>query len=341
MLSRTIRRALPALALLLCASPARAELIELRHDTLEAHSEAAAVCGFAKGEALGVRFTPPAYPAVLKSVKVLLSNIPLSASQCSEGPVKTAVVWPLEIFHATAEIPGQSLVQLGGQLSNDKVMNVLDVSSAALSIAEGAFFVSFTLDTSDSSPMHDASGSAKTEENYIFGDIGTGPAWHSFSALGKFAPGGNWVLRVEVDVPDGSGAGGSAGSGAGGSDAGSGGSDAGAGGSDGGSGGSDAGAGGSDAGAGGSEAGAGGAEAGAGAGGSDAGAAGQGGSDAAGTGGTAGAAGSGGTAGASAPAPDPSEDSGCSVGARGAWNGGGWGFLGLALAALRRRRAAQ
>ena len=86
---RALAVSLASLLALTCSTPARAEIIEMKHDTLVEHSQAGIVCGFVEGEAIGVRFTPPSYPATLKSVKVLMANVPLDPLVSPTRPTRS------------------------------------------------------------------------------------------------------------------------------------------------------------------------------------------------------------------------------------------------------------
>ena len=65
-----------AFALSLVTFSARGEVVTLQHDVLTDNTDADAICGFAIGERLGVRFTPPAYPAKLLKARIMLTSFP-------------------------------------------------------------------------------------------------------------------------------------------------------------------------------------------------------------------------------------------------------------------------
>lgn len=182
-----------------------AKTVELRNDVLQDNGDAAAVCGFAVGEKFAARFTPPAYPARILKVRVLLSAVGLGTGQCTAADIDNAIEMPLEVFHSASSIPGDSLGAFSGvAYSNDAVLNELDVNAANLSIDDGSFLIAYTLQQTDASPVHDASSAAVKDANYIYGDLGQGSQWYSFSDLAASSndPKGNWVIRVDVSVPD-------------------------------------------------------------------------------------------------------------------------------------------
>lgn len=220
-----------AFALGLFALPAQAKVVTLQHDVLTDDTEAAAVCGFALGEKLGVRFTPPAYPAKLLKARIMITNVGLSlAPPCPTVSVADDVSMPLEVFHQTGAAPGGSLAVFDGfGFSNDTVFNEIDVSASNLVIDDGAFFVAYEIAQSNASPVHDNSSAAHDDENFIYADLGMGWSWYSFSQLSSYGlnPKGDWVIRIDVDVPDevpDGGTGGGSGAGGGGGSAGAAGS---------------------------------------------------------------------------------------------------------------------
>ena len=224
---------------LLWSPAATAKTVELRHDTLVDEGAGKAVCGFNPGERFAVRFVPPGFPAKLLKVRVLLTNVGLSQTSCDEVGGSTSITLPIQVYQFESAVPGASLFQSEDfLLSNENVLNELDLSQENISIADGSFLVAFTLADTNASPMHDDSGAAQKDYNYIYGDLGLGANWYSFTQLAAYgaAPGGNWVMRVDVDVPDGTG--GTGGTGGGGGSAGTAGS-----GGDGGTGGAGGGAG--------------------------------------------------------------------------------------------------
>jgi hypothetical protein len=191
-----------AAACLLSASPAAAKTIELKNDSLADNSEGKAICGFSVGEGFGVRFSPPAFPAKLLKVRVLMTNVGLSLEQCNKVAVADQLPIGLEISHMTGAAPGTSLLaltELG--ISNDTILNEFDLSPEKLSIDDGAFFVAFTLQDGMASPMIDQ-GATVGDGNYVYGDVGQGLKWYTFGALGANAPNGNWAVRAVVEVPD-------------------------------------------------------------------------------------------------------------------------------------------
>jgi len=206
-----------------------ARTVELRNDVLQDNGDASAVCGFAVGEKFAARFSPPSYPARLLKVRVLLSNVALSPNQCATVDVDTQIDMPMEVFHITSAMPGTPLGAFSGYAySSAAVLNEIDLSAANLTIDDGAFVVAYTLVQDNASPVHDASNAADKAANFIYGDLGLGARWYSFEDLAGYGadPKGNWVVRVDVSVPDyvDAGAGGSGGDGgsadAGGADAG-------------------------------------------------------------------------------------------------------------------------
>lgn len=203
---------------------ATAEEVELKNDSLVNNSEGKAICGFNIGEGFGVRFTPPAYPAKLLKVSVLMTNVGLSLTACNHVAIETQIPITLEIFKATTEVPGTSLLKepdLG--IGNDTVLNQVDVTEGNVSIDEGAFFVTFTFQTDKASPMIDQ-GATVGDGNFLYGDIGQGLQWYAFSKLGANAPKGNWAVRATVSVPGADGGGADAAAEAGGPEAGAAGS---------------------------------------------------------------------------------------------------------------------
>ncbi|MFW5739234.1 MAG: hypothetical protein ACOC1F_02590 [Myxococcota bacterium] len=205
---------------LLPATTARAKVVTLQHDVLTDDAEAAAVCGFAIGEKLAASFTPPAYPARLLRVRILLTNVGLSSSApCPSVAAASDISMPLEVFHLTGAAPGTSLGAFDEfAFSNENVQNEIDVSASSFTIDDGAFFVAYTIAQSNASPVHDNSQAAHNDENYIYADLGLGWKWYTFADLASYGlnPKGDWVIRLDVDVPDDppdGGAGGAAGSG--------------------------------------------------------------------------------------------------------------------------------
>jgi uncharacterized membrane protein YgcG len=221
-------------------SAAVARTVELRNDVLQDNGDASAVCAFAVGEKFAARFTPPSYPARLLKVRVLLSNVALSPDQCATVDVDTQIDMPMEVFHVASSMPGTSLGEFSGYAySSAAVLNEIDVNAANLTIDDGSFVVAYTLVQDDASPVHDASKAADKAANFIYGDLGLGARWYSFEDLAGYGadPQGNWVVRVDVSVPDDVDAG-AGGSGGDGGSAGAGGADAGGASGEGGSGGS-------------------------------------------------------------------------------------------------------
>ena len=199
---------------------AQAKIVTLQHDTLVNNDEAVAVCGFAVGEKLAASFTPPAYPAKLIKVQILLTNAELSASPpCPSAAVASNIQMPLEVFNLTDALPGASLGVFDGfAFSNDKVLNEIDVAASKLTIDDGAFLLAYSISQTNASPVHDGSNAAHNDENFIYANLGQGESWYSFSDLSAYGldPNGDWVIRIDVDVPDDppdGGAGGAAGSG--------------------------------------------------------------------------------------------------------------------------------
>lgn len=196
---------LVALLVLLLAPAAPARVVELRHDILQDYQTASAVCGFAVGERIAVQFTPPDYPARLLKVRVLLVNIGLSLTTCDQVPVATDIEMPLEVFHLTGAVPGTSLGWFSDYFfSNNTILNEVDLNTANISIQNGSYLIAFTLQSQNASPAHDSSNNAHKSQNYIFGDIGLGANWYSFSDLAPFGadPKGDWVMRIDVEIPD-------------------------------------------------------------------------------------------------------------------------------------------
>jgi MYXO-CTERM domain-containing protein len=198
---------------------AQAKVVTLQHDSLVNNDDAVAVCGFAVGEKLAASFTPPAYPAKLIKVQILLTNVELSASSpCPTAAVASNIQMPLEVFNLNGALPGESLGAFDGfAFSNDNVLNEIDVAASNLTIDDGAFLLAYSISQSDASPVHDDSSAAHNDENFIYANLGQGESWYSFSDLSAFGlePNGDWVIRVDVDVPDDlpdGGAGGAAGS---------------------------------------------------------------------------------------------------------------------------------
>jgi hypothetical protein len=188
---------------LLVSGIASAEPIELKNDSLTDNSQGKAICGFNIGEGFGARFTPPAYPAKLLKVRVLMTNVGLSQTQCNHVAVETDIPLTIDVYKNTTAVPGTSLLQgSGATIGNDTVLNEFDVSAEDVSIEDGSFFVAFTLESDMASPMVDQGGTVG-DSNYIFGatEADASNAWLSFKQLGGAAPGGNWVVRLTVDVP--------------------------------------------------------------------------------------------------------------------------------------------
>jgi hypothetical protein len=188
---------------LLVSGVAVAEPIELKNDTLTDNSQGKAICGFNVGEGFGVRFTPPAYPAKLLKVRVLMTNVGLSLTTCNHVAVEDQIPLTLEVFKYVTQVPGTSLLQGASVgIGNDSVLNEFDVSTEDVSIDDGAFFVAFTLESDKASPMIDQ-GATVGDGNYIYGatEPDASSEWFSFKQLGSQAPSGNWVVRVTVDVP--------------------------------------------------------------------------------------------------------------------------------------------
>jgi hypothetical protein len=199
---------------------ALAKTVTLQHDTLVNDTDATAVCGFVTGERFAASFTPPAYPARLLKARILLTNFALSVHPpCTETGVANDVSMPLEVFHLTSLPPGASLGVFDSfAFSNDNVLNEIDVGASNMTIDDGSFLVAYTIDQTNASPVHDNSNAADNGANFIFADLGSGPTWFSFSQLATYGlnPKGDWVIRIDVDVPDDpadGGAGGSAGAG--------------------------------------------------------------------------------------------------------------------------------
>ncbi|MBI5533763.1 MAG: hypothetical protein HY898_13670 [Deltaproteobacteria bacterium] len=185
----------------LYASSAEAKTVELKNDTLANNSEGSAICGFAVGEGIGAKFTPPAFPAKLLKVRVLLTNVGFSQTACNHVAVNAKVPLSMEIFNMTTAAPGTSLGAAPDLVvSNDTVLNEFDLSPEKIEINDGSFFISFTFPADNASPMVDKS-TPVAGANYIYGDIGQGKAWYGFDKLGASAPKGNWVVRIDVDVP--------------------------------------------------------------------------------------------------------------------------------------------
>jgi hypothetical protein len=183
------------------SSAAEAKTVELKNDALVDNSNGSAICGFAVGEGIGAKFTPPAYPAKLLKVRVLLTNVGFSQTACNHVAVDTKVPMGMEIFNMTTTAPGTSMVATSDLLvSNETKLNEFDLSPEKIEINDGAFFVSFTFPANNASPMVDTS-TPVVGANYIDGDIGQGKSWYGFDKLGASAPKGNWVVRIDVDVP--------------------------------------------------------------------------------------------------------------------------------------------
>jgi hypothetical protein len=107
----------------------------------------------------------------------------------------------MEIFQVKTTVPGTSLAVTSDLLvSNDSVLNEFDVSAENLSISDGTFFVTFSLPADNAAPMVDKS-TPLGEANFVYGDVGSGNQWYSFKQLGTGGPKGNWVVRIDVDVP--------------------------------------------------------------------------------------------------------------------------------------------
>jgi hypothetical protein len=205
------------------ASTAGAVPVELRNDKLQDNGMAGAVCGFNKGEAFAAIFTPPSYPAKLLHFRVFVAGVPLDPLACTASATTDAMVdWPAQIhhIHQGESLPGTFLQDFTAPFNNGNTLNEIDATPADVVINDGSFLVMFSLNAADSSPATDAMG-ANGATNYIFGDLGTGSsAWYSFDQLKPLGaePMGNWVMRIDVDVPSSGGAGGmSGGGGAGGS----------------------------------------------------------------------------------------------------------------------------
>ena len=223
-----------ASALTLSSPSAFAKTVTLQHDTLVDNTDATAVCGFVVGERFAASFTPPAYPARLLKARILLTNVALSVQPpCTETGVANDVSMPLEVFHQTNAAPGASLGVFDSfAFSNDNALNEIDVGASNMTIDDGSFMIAYTIDQTNASPVHDNSNAADNGANFIFADLGTGPKWFSFSQLATYGlnPKGDWVIRVDVDVPDDApdggtgGAAGTAGAGGSGGTGGSGGS---------------------------------------------------------------------------------------------------------------------
>jgi hypothetical protein len=199
-------RVAAALLAVLSVQVAHARVIELRHDTLEDYQSATAVCGFAVGERFAVQFTPPDYPARLLTVRVLLVNMGLSLMPpCQQVSASTEIEMPLEIYHMISSAPGTSMGYFDEYFySNDTVLNEVNLAGSNLIIQDGSFLVAFTLSSQNASPAHDGSNLAKKGMNFIYGDIGLGTQWYSFADLSAFGadPKGDWVMRIDVEVPD-------------------------------------------------------------------------------------------------------------------------------------------
>jgi hypothetical protein len=208
---------------------ALAKVVTLQHDVLVNNAEAVAVCGFAVGEKFAASFTPPAYPARLLKARLLLTNVSLSVTPpCTSSAVSNEVLMPLEVFHKTGAAPGISFGSFDGfAFSNDNVLNEIDVAASNMTIQDGAFFLAYSITQPNASPVHDNSNAGHNDSNFIYADLGLGGwNWYSFAQLATYGqnPKGDWVIRIDVDLPDDpvdggtGGAGGSAGaSGTGGS----------------------------------------------------------------------------------------------------------------------------
>ena len=195
-------------AFVFASTSAQAKVVTLQHDTLTDNAEAAAVCGFAVGERFGASFTPPDYPAKLLKVRVFLAPVGLGTTTCDPVPAANDIEMPLEVFQVTSTVPGSSLGTFDGlAFSNDSVLNEIDVGASNLSIDDGAFMVAYTINQSNASPAHDASNAADNAANFIYADLGAGADWYSFAQLTSFGlnPKGDWIIRIDVDVPDGPG----------------------------------------------------------------------------------------------------------------------------------------
>ena len=198
-----LRTAVVACAWTIAAS-VQAKTIELKNDSIVDNSQGKAICGFNVGEGFGVRFTPPAFPAKLLKVRVLLTNVGLSATQtvCAKVPIADQIPIGLEISHLIDAAPGTSLASISDLgVSNDTVFNEFDLGAEKLLIDDGSFFVAFTLQADNAAPLIDQ-GSPPGDGNYLYGDIGQGLKWYPFAALGASAPKGNWAVRAIVEVPD-------------------------------------------------------------------------------------------------------------------------------------------
>jgi len=141
-------------AVLLSASRADAKTIELRNDTLTDNAEANAVCGFVTGEKFAVKFTPPAYPATLKKVRVLLTNVGLDLQQCGKVAVTSQILMPIEVFKVSDQVPGTSLGVVDSYtFSNETVLNEAPMTSIETTIQDGSYLVAFTLEDDRASPL--------------------------------------------------------------------------------------------------------------------------------------------------------------------------------------------
>ena len=218
-----------ASALTLFSPSALAKTVTLQHDMLADNTDATAVCGFVVGERLAASFTPPAYPARLLKARILLTNVALSAlPPCTETGVANDVSMPLEVFHLTSVAPGASLGVFDAfAFSNDNVLNEIDVGASNMTIDDGSFLIAYTIDQTNASPVHDNSNAADNGANFIFADLGSEPKWFSFSQLESYGlnPKGDWVIRIDVDVPDEPVDGGTGGAGGAGGSGGSGGTE--------------------------------------------------------------------------------------------------------------------
>ncbi len=195
-----------AAAIVLLSPSVFAKTVTLQHDKLVNNTDATAVCGFVVGERLAASFTPPAYPARLLKARILLTNVALSVQPpCTESGVADDVSMPLEVFHQTTVAPGASLGVFDSfAFSNDNVLNEIDVGASNMAIDNGSFLIAYTIEQTNASPVHDNSNAADNAANFIFADLGTGPKWFSFSQLAAYGlnPKGDWVIRIDVDVPD-------------------------------------------------------------------------------------------------------------------------------------------
>jgi uncharacterized protein (TIGR03382 family) len=201
----TIVAPLLALALLVSAPAAEAEVITLQNDGLSNPLLGVVSCGFIEGEYVAAIFQPPegSYPLTILEVQFALAPyVPAGLMGCDSVATQCGLNFPMRIWK---DDEAEQLTPSGDTIYEDLDLTLCSslTGIASISVTEdvvvedGLIRVAFEFPADDVAfPLRDTDGITYAR-NLVYGVFGSDYQWQWAGGLGVS---GDWVMRVVVDA---------------------------------------------------------------------------------------------------------------------------------------------